>query len=370
MIDRSSLDKGEFTVKEMMCESCCYNKIGSLRCVKYPNRKPNDVIKCVAECPEYLLNSNVAISGIVGAAVGDALGVPVEFVSRKELMKNPVEDMREYGTHNQPAGTWSDDTSLILALIAGLREKEYNIGSIADKFVQWYEKGKYTPYGKVFDIGNSTLDAILKIKNGVSFKESGGNQEKDNGNGSLMRILPLAFYLHDEENIEKRAKTIYEISGITHNHIRSKVACHIYIEIAIKLIEGKSLSNAYRDVCIMLKNYYVNKLNFIESRIFEDVLSGNIQSKRIEDIKSTGYVIDTIVSSLWCLLNTDSYKSAVLQAVNLGDDTDTVGAVTGGLAGIFYGLENIPKEWTQCLANNIIIFNAGQQLYKKCFNRT
>ena len=367
MIDRSSLDKGQFEVKEVMCESCRYNNIGPLVCDKFPDRKPNYVLKCTQKCEEYELVNNIVVAGIVGAAVGDALGVPVEFVSRYELKFNPVIDMIGNGTHNQPAGTWSDDTSLTLALIAGLRERQYNLERIAAKFIEWYDQGKYTPYGKVFDIGNSTLESIMKLKNGISAKKSGGRTEYDNGNGSLMRVLPLAFYLYNEKDIKKRKEIIFEISGITHNHIRSQIACHIYIEIAIKLIGGSDIVTAYKEVCNIIKDNYHNKIDENEYHIFERILSGNIQNYSNEEIKSSGYVIDTLEAALWCLLNTSNYKEAVLKAVNLGSDTDTIGMVTGGLAGIMYGLDGIPKGWIESLANNIIIFNAAQQLYKKCF---
>lgn len=125
MIDRSHLDKGEFVIFELMCESCTFNTLGPLNCKKYINGKPNEVLKCTSKCSEYNMVNNVAMAGIIGAVVGDALGVPVEFTAREKLSLKPVIDMNEYGTHNQPKGTWSDDSSLILALIAGLREREY-----------------------------------------------------------------------------------------------------------------------------------------------------------------------------------------------------------------------------------------------------
>lgn len=234
--------------------------------------------------------------------------------------------------------------------------------------MQWYEKGEYTPYGQVFDIGNSTLDAIKRIKSGISPEKAGGETEYDNGNGSLMRILPLAFYLYHETDIEKRVKIIYEISSLTHRHIRSKVACHIYVEIAIKLINGENILDEYKEVCSMLNEYYEEKLESKEKVIFKRILDGEIYKYSVDEIKSSGYVIHTLEAALWCLLTTNTYKDSVLKAVNLGDDTDTTGAVTGGLAGILYGLDSIPKEWIEDLGKGIMIFNSANQLYKKCFN--
>ena len=109
--------------------------------------------------------SNFILDGIMGLAVADALGVPVEFESRNQLVKNPVVGMREYGTHNQPAGTWSDDTSMTLCLVASLcNGLDYN--DIMNNFLKWYDEGEITPYGEVFDIGNTTREALLRYKKG------------------------------------------------------------------------------------------------------------------------------------------------------------------------------------------------------------
>ncbi|MDS0525664.1 ADP-ribosylglycohydrolase family protein [Clostridium sp. SHJSY1] len=310
---------------------------------------------------------NVVLYGIMGLCIGDALGVPVEFLSRESLKKKPVEEMLGYGTHNQPQGTWSDDTSLTLALIDALIEENYTTEKIGGKFIDWYYKGKYTPHGEVFDIGIATRKALDKIKNGVKAEEAGGKTEYDNGNGSLMRILPLAFYLIDEEDIEKRVKIIYEVSGITHGHIRSKVACHMYVEMAINLIKGKDLFESYINMVRALKEYYKNKLSEEELEIFHDLFSEKIGNKNENNIESSGYVIHTLEASIWCLLNTTSYKEAVLKAVNLGEDTDTTAAVTGGLAGIYYGFHGIPIKWIVCTAKTDEIYDLCNKLYRKCF---
>ena len=164
--------------------------------------------------------------GIWGLIVGDALGVPVEFQDREELEENPLVDMIGYGTHNQPKGTWSDDTSMTLCLVDNLI-KGYNLNEIANNFVKWYRQGFMTPYGVAFDIGNTTRKAIYNIEAGVNVIEAGGAAQYDNGNGSLMRILPLAFYLRNEDNLDKKFKIIHDVSAITHSHNISKIACSI-----------------------------------------------------------------------------------------------------------------------------------------------
>ncbi|MDO5518556.1 MAG: ADP-ribosylglycohydrolase family protein [Clostridium sp.] len=298
----------------------------------------------------------------MGLAVADALGVPVEFCSREYLKNNPVKEMMGYGTYNQPEGSWSDDTSLTLGLLDALSEEKFSIKSMADKFVSWYRFGEYTPNGVVFDIGNATREALIRIGKGVNPLTAGGKTEYDNGNGSLMRILPLAFYLKDEDNIEERIRKIYEVSSITHGHIRSKMACHIYVEMAIKLIKGATLEESYLETINEIKEYYQEEK---ELATFKRILSGDINCLNEDEVKSSGYVIDTLEAALWCSLTTSSYKEAVLKAVNLGSDTDTVAAVTGGLAGIYYGIESIPQEWIQVIINKELIYELSESLNKK-----
>lgn len=287
--------------------------------------------------------------GLWGLIVGDALGVPVEFQDREELEKNPVIDMRSDGTHNQPKGTWSDDTSMTLCLVDNLI-KGYDLNEIANNFVKWYRYGFMTPYGVAFDVGNTTRKAIYNIEAGVKVTEAGGASKYDNGNGSLMRILPLAFYLKYEKDSDKKFKTIHDVSYITHRHNISKIACSIYVEFAINLINGYSKEEAYEKMKKVILNYYKDDQYLEALKTLERVLQGNIGNEKLCNINSSGYVVHTIEASLWCFFNNDNYKDTVLQAVNLGSDTDTTAAVVGGLAGIYYGLNDICEAWI----NNIV----------------
>lgn len=287
------------------------------------------------------------LGGIMGFVVGDALGVPVEFKVRARMKKDPVTGMREYGVHNQPKGTWSDDSSMTLCLMDSLTGG-YNLDDIAKQFVKWVDEGFWTPYGDVFDIGNTTRAAVNRIRDGVAPVDCGGKREYDNGNGSLMRILPLAYYLINKDE-STRYKTIYDVSSITHGHSVSKIACIIYTELAINLIKGNSVEDAYKKMCKDVKSHY-EYLDKVLLEPFSRILDGRLPGLSEDDIKSTGYVIDTLEASIWCLMNSKTYSEAVLKAVNLGDDTDTTGAVTGGIAGIVYGFEAIPSDWVDCLA--------------------
>ncbi len=287
------------------------------------------------------MNRNQIVGGIMGAIVGDALGVPVEFMSRKSLIECPVEDMREYGTHNQPKGTWSDDSSMILCTIDSLL-KGLDYQDLGERFCKWLEDGYWTPYGEVFDIGRTTFNSILSMQSGRPALESGMDGEYDNGNGSLMRILPLAFYLYDVEQ-EKREDIIVKVSDITHSNEVSTFSCHLYVEYAIGLLEGLTKRQAYSKIQ-KLKGHGCRR------DAFRRIQHGDISTFRMEDIYSSGYVIHSLEAALWCFITTSSYKECVLKAVNLGDDTDSLACIAGGLAGIFYGLNKIPVEWINSLA--------------------
>ena len=296
---------------------------------------------------------NSVKAGIFGVCIGDALGVPVEFRSREQLKRSPVTTMRSLGSHHQPAGTWSDDGSLTLCLTDSLC-KGYDLEDMALKFLQWYNAEIWTPHGQVFDIGIATSQAIQRIGKGIFPTLCGGNSEFDNGNGSLMRILPLVFYIKDF-SIEKRFDIVKDVSSITHGHIRSVLACFIYLEFALELLKKKDKWEAYKAMQKTVQQFLDNnpicsqkemdKFHRILELKVGDYDTQPIHTLEENKISSSGYVLHSLEASLWCFLNSENYSEAVLKAVNLGEDTDTTGAITGGLAGLYYGFESIPEEW-------------------------
>ena len=305
---------------------------------------------------------NNILDAVMGLCVGDALGVPVEFMSRDVLKANPVVGMREYGTHHQKAGTWSDDTSLTLCLVDVLIDgPDYK--ELMNKFRLWLTKAKYTPHGEVFDAGIATRQAIQKYTMGVTPLQCGGSTDLDNGNGSLMRILPLLFYLQtkygqDFASKEEAWEVIHNVSSLTHAHRRSQIACGIYIQIASMLDQETQLLRAVQLGIQKAKEFYSNQPQFQEElKFYSRLLDADFKATPESKIRSSGYVVDTLEASIWCLLNTQSYKECVLKAVNLGDDTDTVAAVAGGLAGVFYGYKSIPGEWIECIARKEYIYS-------------
>jgi len=305
--------------------------------------------------------------GILGLCVGDALGVPVEFKDRSYLSQNPLNDMIGYGTYSQLPGTWSDDSSMVFCTMDSLC-RGYSIIDIASNFLKWREESFWTPFGIVFDIGISTNNAILKFKNSRDPIKSGNSDEKSNGNGSLMRILPLAFSIHDE-SIKNRFEIIKDVSSITHAHIRSVLACFIYIEITRLLITGMDKYTAYYEAIVSLNDFFItNNIEPEEINLFKRILDGQIQTHDKNLISSSGYVIDSLEASLWSFLTTSNFKDAVLKSINLGGDTDTNGAITGGLAGIHYGFDSIPPIWTRKLARIKDILNLTEKFYKTTIN--
>lgn len=298
---------------------------------------------------------------LIGTAVGDALGVPVEFDPRAKLKANPVTDMLEYGTHKQPKGTWSDDTSLMLCLAESIVEG-LDLNKLAQKFIAWKNDNLWTPHGWVFDIGIGTRLAIERLEEGELPELAGGFEEFDNGNGSLMRILPLILYTKDLD-IGQRFEWAKKVSSLTHAHVRSVMACFYYLEFAKKIIEGKDKFQAYLELQKELVVYFESrKINPLQIQKFNRLLFDDISEVEEDKIQSSGYVIHTLEASIWCLLTTNSYEEAVLKAVNLGHDTDTTGAVTGGLGGLMYGLDAIPTEWLNVLARKEDIIKLSNEL--------
>jgi ADP-ribosyl-[dinitrogen reductase] hydrolase len=297
---------------------------------------------------------------LFGIAIGDALGVPVEFMSRKHLQANPVMGMREFGTHHQPAGTWSDDSSMSFLLVEQLI-KGYDVEGLGKQFCQWYQYNYWTPHGDIFDMGVATRNAMDKVAKGVSALQSGECDDYSNGNGSLMRILPLAIYLQNKP-IDQRFCITKEVSGITHSHIRTVIGCFFAIEFMIQLLAGKDKCDAYSETQNIVRDYlHLIDIKSSEIELYNRILFDDISRIPEQDIYSSGYVLHTLEASLWAFLTTENFKDAVLKAVNLGDDADTIGAITGGMAGLFYGFEQIPEGWINQLARKEDIENLVQR---------
>ena len=237
---------------------------------------------------------------LYGLAVGDALGVPYEFKGRGTFH---CDGMAGHGTHNRPAGTWSDDTAMTLATLHSLIENDWNVdpADLLARYRNWLDAGAYTPDGEVFDCGLTCASAIRSGR--------GSTGERSQGNGSLMRIAPLAIRHQSDEAIRAA-------SAVTHAHPHVMDMCVRQVRLLERLADGWTPD--------------------------PDPRPGDA-------IRSGGFVDETADAALWCLATTGSYRDCVLAAVNLGNDADTTACVAGAMAGVRYGYGAIPAEWLKAL---------------------
>ena len=312
------------------------------------------------------LDLNTLKAVMLGHAVGDALGVPVEFCSRRELDESPVTEMLGWGSYPVPEGCWSDDTSMSLAALDSLKNGRVDFEDIMGNFVAWTTEDKYTPTGEMFDIGKTCMTAIRNyLKGSCSALECGLKDERSNGNGSLMRMHPFVLYAYANDiSLEDWSDLIDKASSITHAHQRSKVGCLIYAFVLWHLMNDHTISALHHGLARAEAHLKERAEISCYQRIFREDFASTNRNK----IKSSGYVIDTLEAAIWCVLTTKDYKSAVLAAVNLGEDTDTVAAVAGSMAGALYGLDNIPEEWLIVLKKREYIEKMCEQAHSAWFD--
>ena len=294
-------------------------------------------------------------SGVFGVVTGDALGCPVQFRDREEVAVFPVTGMRGHGTFDLPKGTWTDDSSLTLALLSAIADTgTIDLKYVMDNFVDWLDHGGFTPFGVSFDIGRGTMRAIRDYAHRHDPRRCGGDEVTNNGNGSLMRILPACLYAHVKGLDDAEAvRQIHLAGSLTHAHIRANIACGLYFFMVKAILTGDGTLTQ------RLQRGLDRGFEFYEKTLYD--CDDDIGAyRRLRDltafaalpedaIRSTGYVVDTLEAAVWTLITTDSFPDALLKAVNLGYDTDTVGAVAGGLAGLFYGYGAIPADWIDAL---------------------
>ncbi len=300
---------------------------------------------------------------IIGHAVGDALGVPVEFCEREELRARPTTDMEGFGSYPVPAGAWSDDTSMSLAALDSLALGKIDYEEIMDNFVKWCSCDDYTPTGEMFDIGRTCFTAIRNYleTDGKPAIECGLLGEYANGNGSLMRIHPFVLMAHfTQMPFEEWQEMIVKASALTHAHERSKLACKIYAFLLIHILADNNSSDSIR---LGLARAECHNRDNPEISHYARMFREDFANTPEEEIKSSGYVVDTLEAAVWCLMNTDNYKDCVLKAVNLGGDTDTVAAIAGGLAGALYGYDAIPEKWRNMLIKREYIEEMCERAY-------
>lgn len=294
----------------------------------------------------------ITTSALLGLAVGDAFGVPYEFMHREEVRKRSTKNMegcdtnpRDLGMWSEcvPAGAWSDDTSMTIAAMDSIVDSGGNIDycDIMRRFSLWWNKGDYTPFGFPFGLGGTCSRALTNYSKGVPALECGPKQITDNGNGSLMRILPFSLYcILNNLTMPETVKLIDNASSLTHGHEISKLGCLIFTVFLKELIERDNVREAWEAARkVNYSEYYprtaINAYAGLRSPAFYDADDSCINE--------SGYVVDTLTAAVYAMLHGSDYESSIMIALNLGYDTDTTCAITGALAGAFYG--NIPERW-------------------------
>ncbi|MFT7121172.1 MAG: ADP-ribosylglycohydrolase [Neolewinella sp.] len=317
---------------------------------------------------------NTITTGLLGLSVADAIGVPVEFQTRSELNKNPVTDIRGYGTYMQPPGYFSDDSSLAFGLAESLATGEFNLEDQTQRLINYKHLGYWTPNNEVFDIGMTTSNSIerlvLMIRENKTEELGTLNQlakESDNGNGALMRIFPLYAYLRNKPVAEWIAP-IWQHSALTHGHIRSACCCFLYLRFCAHLIAKEekkaALDLARRELLdfLMVADLPIEELDALATLIQADF--ANLPRTQVQ---GTGYVVQCLEAALWSIFNAEDYRQTVLNAVNLGQDTDTTACVAGAPAALLYGADDIPKNWLEALAKREEIIDLGERLEATIF---
>lgn len=301
---------------------------------------------------------NIWINGMMGVVIGDVLGMPVQFVPREKLKDAPITQVEGYGTYNMPPGTWSDDSSMSIATLDSIREKKsIDYDDIMIRFVKWTLEGQYTPDGVAFDQGNTCMEAIINYARCKDYKTCGKTGEWANGNGALMRIMPVCLYSYVQHKngkttLDEAVEFVQQVSALTHNHMRSKMACGIYFFMVQSILdkEGTLIERLQQGMDEARKFYKSDKTNIVEwSRYGRMVNLSEFADVPEDEIKSSGYVVDSLEAAIWSLIPTTSFEEGLLRAVNLGYDTDTIGAIAGDLAGLYYGYNNIPTGWRKVI---------------------
>jgi len=296
-----------------------------------------------------------ARGALIGLAVGDALGAAVEFRSPGSF--SPVTGFRNGGPHGLEAGEWTDDTSMALALADSIASVGWDLNDQAERYVEWWKTGKYSVNGHCFDIGITTRSALATYSATKNASTSGIPSEEASGNGSIMRLAPLPIryaYLYPNQ-VNELSRLAGESSLPTHASDQCVSACRYLATMLAALIHGeerkKVLSPDWRPL------QQLNQARPLHSLIHE-VASGSFRDKQPPAIQGSGWVVKSLEASLWAFQNADSFEEAVLNAVNLGDDADTTGAICGQLAGAYWGESKIPESLRSGLARNDLLENA------------
>jgi ADP-ribosyl-[dinitrogen reductase] hydrolase len=293
---------------------------------------------------------NRARGCLLGLAIGDAIGTTVEFKPRGSFPL--VTDMVGGGPFRLKAGEWTDDTSMALCLGASLLDKGFDLHDQITRYVRWRCEGYMSSNGRCFDIGIATSQALNQFEsNGDPL--AGSTNPRSAGNGCIMRLAPVPIMFVDYP--EKAASHSAEQSKTTHGADECIEASHLFGEILVRALQGA----ASKEQVLVPRS---GNGNLDSSSRLQGIATGKYFGHDRQQIKGSGYVVDSLEASLWCFYTTDSFSEAVLAAANLGDDADTTAAITGQLAGAYYGETGIPQKWLDTVAMGKDIGAMAEQL--------
>lgn len=288
------------------------------------------------------------IDGLMGFVIGDAMGIPLKNKSREELLNKPVTKMLGNGTYNLPEGTWGENTSLLIATIDSINAKStVDLNDIALKFSAFINHAQYTADHEVFAINQTTLQAITKFQENYNDLDLNGiTSDTAIDNGALVRIIPIAYY-----SLEKKLKDteilelVTKVCSLTHSNEINIMGCYIYVRFAIFLLTGKDKYSAYSMTKCVDYTMFSDQTRALYNRLIKD----DITKLKINEINSSSNIIDTLEATIWVFLQSENYKEAIIGAINLGDDTSSIAALTGCLAGIVTDYNLFPEEWKDAI---------------------
>lgn len=294
---------------------------------------------------------------LLGLAVGDAMGVPLEFTDPGTF--EPVNDMVGGGTFNLKPGMWTDDTSMALCLAESLSVTgKFDPADQLSRYLQWYNEGYLSVNGRCFDIGNTTSQALM------TFQETGDpypgpDHERSAGNGSLMRLAPIPLFFMSEplKALEISARS----SRTTHNHPLAVDACRYMGGLIHGALIGKSKKEILSPQYSPVPGYWEENPLLGE---IEEVACGSFKKKEPPEIRGRGFVVKSLEAALWAFYKSETFEEGCLLAVNLGEDADTTGAIYGQLAGAYYGKNGIPSKWIKSLIKIDLIESITDRLYQ------
>lgn len=291
---------------------------------------------------------NRARGCLLGLAIGDAIGTTVEFKPRGSFPL--MTDMVGGGPFRLKAGEWTDDTSMALCLGASLLEKGFDLHDQISRYVRWRRDGYMSSNGRCFDIGIATSEALSQFETNGN-PEAGSTNPRSAGNGCIMRLAPVPIMYMNEP--EKAASLSAEQSKTTHGATECLDASRLFGEILVRALQGRASKT---EILVSAQNTQCSP-----SRL-QDIAAGKYGKLERQQIKGSGYVVDSLEAALWCFYTTETFSDAVLAAANLGDDADTTAAITGQLAGAFYGEAGIPRSWLNKVAMGKEIGEMAEQL--------